>query len=257
MNLCTNAAHAMKDSGGVLSLSLREESVDDEVLHQVQNLVEGTFLRLTVSDTGRGIPPEILPRIFDPFFTTKEHGEGTGMGLSVVHGIVRQMGGTIQVSSIQGTGTTFHVLLPVHQGDAAERLSHQGSIPKGSGRILLVDDEEGILLSGKGSSTSSAMTSPPAGNPEIAIDIVRTRPDAFDLVITDMIMPKMTGMDLSWHIHEIRPDMPILLSTGSYDDDLQVRIGKAGITSLVKKPLVPGELAEIVSQVLGAEGNKV
>jgi len=249
MNLCTNAAYAMKEKGGLLCVEVKDIDTR-EGARRFEGLDSGWYLQLSIADTGCGIPQEVIGRIFDPFFTTKGRGEGTGMGLSVVHGIVKDMGGDIFVDSEPGKGTTFHVLFPLHEGTPGRVPAEQPVMRKGSGRILFVDDEEGVLLSGRGileqlgyqviSTTSAAE----------ALEIFRTRNREIDLVLTDMTMPGMTGLELSERLHEIRPDIPILLSTGFSKGISEEKIAGSGIRDLVMKPMVASELSETVHRVL-------
>ncbi len=251
MNLCTNAAHAMGNGGGELEVTLSDVDIesgsDDPVLEEHP----GPYVRLTVSDTGKGIQPEHVARIFDPFFTTKQPGEGTGMGLSVVHGIVRNHGGTIRVKSKLGKGTKFEVLLPRNELEAIETESlDSASITHGSETILVVDDEEAIVdileqtlgyLGYKVVAESSSLN---------ALETFRSKPADFDLVITDMTMPGMTGVNLARKIMDIRPDIPILLCSGFCDEITTEEVKAVGIRELLLKPLETANLAEKVRKVL-------
>ncbi|MFH0995194.1 MAG: PAS domain S-box protein [Pseudomonadota bacterium] len=253
MNLCTNAAHAMKEKGGILAVRLSEVELDDEAELDQKGLKQGRYLHLAVSDTGCGIPKEIVNRIFDPFFTTKERGEGTGMGLSVVHGIVRDMGGSIAVSSEPGKGTAFHVLFPKYEGELYVAHSSHIATRTGSGTILFVDDEEGVIASGSGILEQLGYQVVTAISPLEALELFRAMPDAFNLVLTDMTMPKMTGLELSEQILKIRPDIPIVLCTGFNLGISPERIRDAGIKELVMKPMIASELANAIFTALNPD----
>lgn len=250
MNLCTNAAYAMKETGGVLDIRMSEVELEDNIEQQFKGLPRGPYLRLSIADTGCGIPREIIDRIFDPFFTTKKHGEGTGMGLSVVHGIIQDMGGAISVYSEPGKGTTFHILVPRYKEGKIEPSEPHAIVTTGSGRILFVDDEEGVIASGRGilehlGYDIVATTSAPE-----ALEIFSSRPDEFDLVLTDLTMPAMTGIELSRELVKIRPDIPIVLCTGSNLGVTTEMIREIGIRDMVMKPMIASELAEAVYNAL-------
>lgn len=254
MNLCTNAAQAMKEKGGVLKVGLKRIEPTDGQEIDLKRLSGGMYVHLSVSDTGKGISREIMGRIFDPFFTTKERGEGTGMGLSVVHGIVKEMGGDIFVRSEPGTGSRFDVFMPAHAGETGTSALGHAAARKGTGRILFVDDEEGVLASGYGILKQLGYDIVTTSSPREALDMFKSGQDRFDLVLTDMTMPGMTGIQLSNLIHGIRPDMPVILCTG-YSEGLQEdTIRELGIREMVMKPMIAGELAEAVFKALAPVG---
>jgi CheY-like chemotaxis protein len=250
MNLCTNAGHAMGEHGGVLDLSLKEVHIGAEFTEQHPEMRPGIYLQLTVSDTGHGMPPEVLERIFDPFYSTKESGQGTGLGLSVVHGIVKSCGGAIYAYSEPGSGSSFKVYLPTIGEGAAEPVKLASLLPTGSERILLVDDEEALVESGRlmlealGYQVSTADSGPKA------LELFRAEPDGFDLVITDQTMPKMTGDELAAELMAIRPGLPIVICTGFSTKITKEKARAAGIRAFVMKPLLSRELAETVRRVL-------
>ena len=250
MNLCTNAAYAMKDKGGVIDIRISEKELADKSETEFKGQTPGRYLQLSVSDTGSGIPEDIIDRIFDPFFTTKERGKGTGMGLSVVHGIIHDLGGAISVYSKPGKGTAFHLLFPRYAGKRFEQLSPHSILTMGKGRILFVDDEKGVIESGKEILESIGYTITPTTSASEALEIFRSDPDSFDLVLTDMTMPKMTGIELSKQMLAIRPDIPIILCTGSDIGTNPELIHAAGIKKMVMKPLTTNELAEAVYNAL-------
>ena len=204
-----------------------------------------------VSDTGYGMASEIMERIFDPYFTTKETGEGTGLGLSVVHGIVKAHGGTITVYSELGKGTTFHVYLPlIQEAEKAEKERSDAPLPTGSERILFIDDESALLEIGGQMLERLGYEVVTKRNSVQALELFRAEPDRFDLVITDMTMPHMTGDKLAQGLMEIRPDIPIILYTGHSRLISEERAKEIGIKAFVMKPLVMWNLAETVRKVL-------
>ena len=250
MNLCTNAAYAMKETGGVIDIRVSEKDLSNPDDPEQKGLPPGRYLQLSVSDTGTGIPGDIVDKIFDPFFTTKGLGEGTGMGLSVVHGIAHDLGGTVSVSSKPGRGTIFTIMLPRYSGKQYEPTMPHSLATMGKGTILMVDDEDGVLASGKEILENIGYTVTTAGSASEALDMFRADPDRFDMVLTDMAMPKMTGIELSRQLLSIRPELPIVLCTGSDIGVTPDTIEKAGIKMMVMKPLTINELAEAVYEAL-------
>ncbi len=251
MNLCTNAAQAMGNESGVLEVALSDVDIEYEADELALGKQSGPYIRLAVSDTGEGILPENVERIFDPFFTTKDLGQGTGMGLSVVHGIVRSHGGTIRVTSEPGKKTQFEVLLPRHELEPIETEIHNSAtLARGTEKILVVDDEESIVdilkqtllyLGYKVEGEYSSLN---------ALETFRSEPAGFDLVITDMTMPGLTGAKLARELMDIRPDIPIILCTG-FSDKISTEEAKAiGIRELLLKPLDTASLADKVRKVL-------
>jgi CheY-like chemotaxis protein len=208
-------------------------------------------MKFTVRDTGIGIPAEIKERIFDPFFTTKVVGEGTGLGLSVVLGIVKQSGGYITVESETGKGSTFTVYFPKITGElAADMTLMEEPLPTGSERILYVDDEEALLEMGEQLLTRLGYKVTSQSNSEAALAFVQENPSRFDLVITDQTMPEMTGVELARRILAIRPDMPVILCTGfSHLVDAD-SARTAGIRGFAMKPLTKREIAKTIREVL-------
>jgi len=250
LNLCSNAAHAMKEKGGILEIGLENVAIDEDMVIDYHDLMPGNHVKLTVSDTGCGIEPEVLERIFDPYFTTKEVGEGSGMGLAVAQGIVKSHGGTISVSSELGKGTTFNVYLPVIEDAPEEEIAVTEAPPRGNERILFVDDEEAIVDIGKQMLGRLGYEVVVERNPVKALEIFKENPGKFDLVITDMTMPKMTGVMLSEELINIRSDSLIILCTGHSDQINEEKAKEMGIRALVMKPIVIGELAKTVRKIL-------
>jgi len=250
MNLCTNASHAMRENGGVLEVSLVSIDVDQKAASSQSDLKRGPYLRITVSDTGEGMDRETIERIFEPFFTTKEPGEGTGMGLAVVHGIVRNHGGAITVYSEVGKGSTFNVFLPRMEGDFQRETISSMDIPTGNERILLVDDEEPVLWSERKmlEDLGYKVTAKTSGTE--ALEVFRSQPNTFDLVITDQIMPGMTGSELSRELLRFRGNIPIILCTGFSETIDEERAKALGIREFAMKPFTTGEMAETIRRVL-------
>jgi len=250
MNLCANAAHAMAKTGGVLDLRLEEiDRLPAEVSTDTAN-TSNRWIRLKVLDTGNGIPPEILNQIFDPFFTTKERGEGTGMGLSVVHGIVTACRGHITVSSEPGQGALFSVFLPILSDEKEDKKAAAESLSLGTERILFVDDEPTQTDIGKRILEHLGYAVITENDSVDAIEKFRSDPDAFDLVITDMTMPKMTGDRLAREVLTIRPDIPIILCTGYSDHITPEQANTLGIKGFAFKPVVIKDIAKLIRKVL-------
>ena len=254
INLCTNAVHAIRDREGILEVSLGQHELTVADPAYDHDLKEGSYLKITVRDTGVGIDPAVKDKIFDPFFTTKELGEGTGLGLSVVYGIVKDHGGTISVESEVGNGTTFTVHLPLIVMD--ENLKQEEeleSIPKGKGRILYVDDEELIAAMGQEWLTSLGYDVTLCLSGREALEAFMAHPEEFDLVITDMTMPNMTGASLAREILKIRPSLPIILTTGFSQQINEEEAKKIGIREFLMKPVSLISLAQTVKKITGQE----
>jgi len=246
LNLFTNAAHAMGEKG-LLTVGLENIKLDKE---HFDGLAPGKYVKLTVSDTGVGVAPAAINRIFDPYFTTKKVGEGSGMGLAVVHGIVENHGGAILVNSKPGKETTFSVFFPATEAEKTGRIEGNKKSPAGNEQILLVDDEEGIASVGKEILERHGYKVTARTSPLDALKMFQDRPDRFDLVITDMTMPHMTGVDLSKELVAIRPDVPILLVTGNNDLIDKDKARKIGIRGFETKPGVIKNLANTVRKAL-------
>jgi PAS domain S-box-containing protein len=250
INLCANAAHAMSENGGILSIGLSAVTLDEESSAHYTDIFPGRYTCLTVSDTGCGIAPDIIGKIFDPYFTTKDVGKGTGMGLALVHGIVKSHGGAVSVYSKPGKGTTFKILFPAVEREAESNSPAPNPLPRGKERILFVDDEE--FLSDIGCQQLSVLgyAVESLNDPIKALDLFRTDPDRFDLVITDMTMPRMTGDILTREILKVRPDIPVILCTGFSERISRERARDIGIYKYLEKPLDRRELAFTVREVL-------
>ena len=242
MNLCTNAYQAMRETGGTLTVSLEEIELGSK-RPGVTSPPAGRYLKLTVTDTGVGIAPQLMDKIFEPYFTTKPKGEGTGLGLAVVHGIVMSHHGHVDVSSEVGAGTSVHVYLPMMERQGIPRPVAVETLPVVIGhgeRILFVDDEELLCSLAESVFPEHGYQVTTFTMPLHALDEFSARPDQFDLVITDMTMPQITGTELSRRIHAVRRDIPVILCTG-YSSILSGKMdtSPAGITTYLTKPLYP------------------
>jgi PAS domain S-box-containing protein len=250
MNLCNNAVHAMRETGGVLEVSLADVEVDAHMLAKHLDLKPGPYLRLTVSDTGHGMDQELMKRIFDPFFTTKKPGEGTGMGLALVHGIVKRHEGAIITYSEVEKGSTFNIFFPRIEGDLESETVDLGAIPMGKERILFVDDEEVQVRSGQHLLERLGYAVITQTDSLEALEVFRSQPDAFDLVITDQSMPHMTGIQLAEKLLQIRSGIPIILCTG-FSEVVDGKEAKTmGIQEFMMKPFPVRQLAETIRRVL-------
>jgi PAS domain S-box-containing protein len=256
MNLCTNAADAMRATGGTLRICLAPMELEGRSL-LLPSLSPGPYLRLTVNDSGHGMDEATLERIFDPFFTTKGAGKGTGLGLSVVHAIVKSHGGAITVESTPGTGTAFHVFLPCCTEPDCGRLLESGPAPLPRGRnerILLVDDEEPIVFAMQKTLERLGYQVVAGTDSREALHTFRAQPWQFDLVLTDQTMPHLTGDRLALELLAIRPELPIILCTGAdgtANGSISVSEAKSlGIREVISKPAQRREMAEILRRVL-------
>jgi len=252
MNLCTNAAHAMQENGGTLEVSLTDALLKPEETRPHWDLQPGPHVKLTIKDSGCGINPAILDRIFDPFFTTKEKGVGTGLGLSVVHGIAKSHGGTIEVSSIPDEGTTFHVFLPCIEKAPATEAADSVPLPHGRERVLVVDDEPALAEATKKMLERLGYQVDFRTNGIEALGAFRYQSEKrrFDLVITDMTMPHLTGIELAKELLKLDPNLAIVLCTGFSENVDAEKIKRIGIQGFLMKPVVLRELAGMVRKVL-------
>jgi PAS domain S-box-containing protein len=249
MNYGTNAAQAMKN-GGKMEIKLQDVEVDARLAARHPRLSPGPYVLLSVSDTGHGISPEVLPRIFDPFFTTKGPGEGTGLGLSVVHGIVTGHGGVIVVESIPGRGTTFHTYLPRSAEAAPQPKPPTEYVARGNERVLLVDDETAILRFLGRMLPKIGYEVVTCESATEALEIFNKEPDSFDVVVTDLIMPQMTGDVLARILREKRPHLPIVLFTGFGDEVANRQDLSALADEIVLKPVLGEELALAIRKAI-------
>ncbi|MCE5251304.1 PAS domain S-box protein, partial [bacterium] len=250
MNLCTNAGQAMSQKGGILEVILTSKELDSGFCIQHPGLVPGRYLKLMVSDTGHGIPQDILPRIFEPYFTTRDKSGGTGLGLAMVHGIVTDCGGAVTVYSEPGKGTTFKVYLPVIMEEPADEAEKTAIVIKGHEHILFIDDEKDIGDVGKRILEQLGYTVTVMTSSIDALEFFQKDPYRFDLVITDMTMPFMTGDELSEEFMRIRQDIPIIVCTGYSEKLTEETALSIGIRAYMGKPLLKSEMAETVRRVL-------
>ena len=255
MNLCTNAAHAMKENGGELKVCLEMVTAEAAFVQAHPKLSANKYLQLTISDQGVGMKREVMDRIFEPFFTTKGVGEGTGLGLSVVHGIIQTHGGDISVESELGKGTTFCVYLPAVEEDAEEPTHLVEAPQNGQGSILFVDDEEMVssviarILERSGYKVTTKNNAPDA------LQTFRTSPRKFDLVITDQMMPQMTGVKFARELLNLRADLPIILLSGFSETATPENAKEMGIREYIKKPVVASDLTKTIARVMGGIQN--
>jgi CheY-like chemotaxis protein len=250
MNLCTNAAHAMREKGGTLNVTLKPVAILPESAALYSELSPGPYISLTVSDTGHGIDKNIIDRIFDPFFTTKERGEGTGLGLAVVYGIIKELKGAIRVESEKDRGARFTILLPRIQRPAKTETDEAHPIPHGTETMLLVDDEEGLLVAQKKIFERLGYKVETHSSSTAALELFKRDPKRFDIVITDQTMPKMTGAQLAKEFMKIRPDIPIILCTGFSDVISEEEAKAIGIREFIMKPIVISDIACKVREIL-------
>jgi PAS domain S-box-containing protein len=250
MNFCTNARHAMQEKGGILNINLTDVELDSDFVHSHPDINLGPHVMLTIKDTGYGIPPDILNRIFDPFFTTKKKGEGTGMGLSVVHGIVKSHSGIITADSSPGKGSTFTVYFPIVEKEAEPDNKTQKHLPTGTESILFIDDEPVLAEIGKNMLERLGYEVIAKTNSVEALEMVKTEPGRFHLVITDLTMPKMAGKELAENLWQIRSDIPIIICTGFNSQITADKSKEMGFKALIMKPISMEILAEIVRKVL-------
>ena len=250
MNLCTNSSQVMQDTGGIIKIDVGTVILNEEDAKDYKNLSAGNHITIVVSDTGPGISVDILDRIFDPYFTTKEFGEGSGMGLTIVHGHVKNHNGAISVDSKPGEGATFNILIPVIDELPEIETETTDKIPKGHETILFVDDEESItdmtqkMLKRLGYKVEISL------NPLQALDLFQSKPDSFDLVITDMTMPQMTGTKLAQKLKELQPDVPVIICTGHSSLIDEEKAKRLGIDGYVMKPASMSTIAKVIREIL-------
>ena len=250
LNLCTNAFHAMRSSGGKISVDLAKLEIvsgDDSY----PNIKPGMYLKLSVADSGHGMEPTTISRIFEPYFTTKDKGEGTGMGLAVVHGIVKECGGDIKVHSKLGVGSTFEILLPIMKEEGfSESVEPSSPLDTGHETILLVDDEKVLVEIGKDMLERLGYRVFTHTSSYEALNDFKARSNKYDLVITDMTMPEMTGDRLAREIKKIREDIPIILCTGFSEKISPNNVKKMGINEYLMKPVTVEALAKTVRNTM-------
>jgi PAS domain S-box-containing protein len=250
MNLANNAAQASRP-GDKIRISTASVYVRDSMARAHQDLHEGPYAVLEVSDEGSGIDPAVLPRIFEPFFTTKAPGSGSGLGLAMVHGIMRDHDGAVVIQSEIGKGTAAKCYFPILITEESEEVAFEGKAPRGRGeRILFVDDEEVLARLGSRRLGALGYEVRVASDPAVALEIFRADPGAFDLVVSDYLMPRTTGLDLARELHAIRNDVRIVLLTGFLEDIPDEELRAAGIRDVLKKPVTQVQLGIAVRSAL-------
>ena len=252
MNLCTNAAYAMEKSGGELTINLCDTRIETSLHDQYPGLEPGMYMKLDISDTGTGISKEHLGMIFEPYFTTKPEGKGTGMGLSIVHGVIKKMQGDIFVHSELGKGTTFTLFVPLLEHVEHQKRPFIESIPTGTERILFVDDEPTIVDMSKQRLERFGYRVDVRTSSIEALEMFKQRSADFDLVITDLTMPHLTGDKLAKELQQIKPGIPVILCTGYSNHISDERARRLGIKALVMKPATQESLLRTMRQVLDA-----
>lgn len=250
MNLCTNAGHAMRETGGRLTVKIMNETLSRKFTEQYANMAPGEHLKIEISDTGHGISQEIMDKIFDPYFTTKEKGEGTGMGLAVVQGIVQGCNGAVSVGTSEGQGATFRIYLPIIHTDEPAQTKSEVAILGGNERILFVDDEPTLVELSKQLMERLGYQVTIRTSSIEALELFKRQPDEFDLIITDMTMPNMTGDVLATQLMSIRPNIPVIICTGYSEKITQNLLDRLNIRALILKPIIRDELLIAVRQVL-------
>jgi PAS domain S-box-containing protein len=255
MNLCTNAVHAIGDRGGVLEVEVRNAEIEHAQINNFVELEMGSYVLVSVKDTGYGMTPDVIKRIFDPYFTTKEKGVGTGLGLAVVHGIVKKSGGAIQVESEPGKWTIFYIYLPRINMTLPIKAAQRKPIEGGPERILFVDDEKMLVDIGEQALQRLGYHVVSRTSSIEALELFKAKPDYFDLVITDQTMPGMTGDALARELLRIRPNLPVIICTGYSQTIDHERAKKIGIKALVEKPMLMDEIAAAVRKVLNKDPN--
>jgi PAS domain S-box-containing protein len=253
VNLCTNSAHSMRESGGLLRVELQPFEVDEEMAGKHTDLATGSYARLSVRDTGRGMDEKTRERMFEPFFTTREVGDGTGLGLSVVHGIVASHNGVIAVDSQPGEGTTITVYFPTAPSAPARDVIPDPAEVSGDERVLFVDDEEAITRLGRHMLGRLGYSVTTASNGIDALEILKAQPDGFDVLITDQTMPGLTGLELIREVRIHRPELPVLLITGFSEKVTPEIIADLKIDGFLIKPLVANKIGAAIRRALDVQ----
>jgi signal transduction histidine kinase/CheY-like chemotaxis protein len=250
MNLCTNASYAMMNTGGILEVKLNLVTADRHLSKQVPNLKKGKYVRLSLSDTGHGMDSKTKERIFEPFFTRKEVGSGSGLGLSVVHGIVNNYGGAITVDSTLGKGTTFTIYLPQYGTSPVSPDEMNKTITKGNEFILFVDDEQEITYMGKKMLENLGYKVTIKTDSMSALEEFRLNPAKYSLLVTDQTMPRMFGTQLAAKMKEIRPELKVIIITGYIDKISEDLMSESGVSEIIMKPLILSDFSKIIRKVL-------
>jgi len=256
MNLCTNANHAMMKTGGVLDVRLDAVRVDQKLAEKIPNLKKGDYIRLSISDTGHGMDIKTKERIFEPFFTRKEVGSGSGLGLSVVHGIINNYGGAIVVDSTPGEGTTFSIYLPKHGGDPAGSLKKVKKPVKGDEHIMFVDDEPEITFMGKKMLENLGYKVSIQSDSLSALEEFKKDPKKYSLLVTDQSMPNINGTELATLMKEIRPGLKVIIITGYADNISEEMLSESGISEVILKPMILDDFSKLIRRVLDNNNTK-
>jgi signal transduction histidine kinase/DNA-binding response OmpR family regulator len=249
MNICTNAAHAMREKGGVLAVALKEITIDSQTQDRLQ-LKPGNYQKLSFSDTGFGMKPDVIRRIFEPYYTTKSQGEGTGMGLAVAHGILKSHGGEITVNSEVGKGTTFNIFLPVPDKRETNASESSQSNTCSNICILLVEDEGPLLEMGRQLLSKMGYSVEAINDSKTALEFFLTHPNHFDIVITDQSMPGLTGTQLAQELRKSNPHIPIILCTGFSEQVNQENVRSLGIDRFIMKPILKNDIQKAIRSLL-------
>ncbi len=250
MNLCTNASHAMEKNGGTLNVLLTTSIISQKDHLNFPDLTPGKYFRLVVSDTGHGMDESTKSKVFDPYFTTKRSGEGTGLGLSTVHGIIKDLGGTIKLYSEVNVGTTVQVYFPLEESGLDSSLEKIKNLPSGTENILLVDDEILLLNIGKDFLEGLGYRVQTRTSPIDALEAIRTRPGEFDLIVSDLTMPHMTGDLLAEEVRALCPELPVIIYTGYSTKLHEERFRDIGVNAVLMKPVTFDEMANAIRKVL-------
>jgi nitrogen-specific signal transduction histidine kinase/ActR/RegA family two-component response regulator len=249
MNLCLNSSDAIENTVGLIEISAKKVFIDNNAANDHIELKRGNYIQLVVKDSGTGIDPSIIDQIFDPFFTTKDIGNGFGMGLAVVHGIVKYHKGAIRVDSKPGKGAAFTIYFPGIQTVTKEKSDESDTLLMGNEKILFVDDEEAVVSTMKKALERLGYNVKTTTNPKDAMNMIRSKPDMFDLIISDMIMPQMTGVMLFEEVRKIRKDIPFIICTGHSELINEYKAKAMGISHYIMKPFSIKKFAESIRNV--------
>ncbi len=250
MNLCTNANHAMIKSGGILEIKLEAVNVDQKFAESIPNLKKGEYICLSISDTGHGMDIKTKERIFEPFFTRKEVGSGSGLGLSVVHGIINNYDGAIVVDSTPRKGTTFSIYLPKHGSDLSGSRKLNKKPVMGDEHILFVDDEPEITFMGKKMLEKLGYKVSIKSDSLSALEEFKENPEDYSLLVTDQSMPNLTGTELAMLMREIKPDLKVIIITGFVDTISQKDLTQSGVAEVILKPMILNDFSKVIRRVL-------
>ena len=250
MNLCTNAVHAIGDKAGTVHLELLDFVVDEEFTRTHPGVNEGSHILLRISDTGIGMTATIRDKVFEPFFTTKPQGEGTGLGLSVVHGIVKKLGGTISVYSEEGQGTTFNILIPCTDTGQPMQTSRDLAIKRGNARVAVVDDENDIVTTLQSILSNLGYRVSAYTDAQVALEEITSNPGHFDLIITDYSMPQLTGLEIARHLRDAGIEIPVILTSGYMSKEIEFTAKKIFALEFIAKPINTYHLAEVMHNIL-------